>query len=746
MEKIAFTLYFAGIVAGVLFFGAIHTWAYTLVFLIVIAASLLLFSRRIVRDKMPSQAHHEDKTEGSRLCLYWIKTDLDPLFFLFFAFLVFQMLPLPQGLVGLISPEAKIAAQMSQPAQGALDSSALDAAWRPLAPYIYPVRMSLVRWIVYGLLFFGLIRCLNSRRRVETAVVVLILLGSLDALYGILQTYSSRGGYIWWFKSNAYGRDVSGTFLNRNLFAGFMEMTITLAIAYAAALAGQKKQSPGGSTSTTRRHAGALRRSGSFKKRLLAFFPEETHHYKRILVVFAGGVMGLGLILSSSRGGIIATTAALLLMGIIFYVRKSERRTGRIILILFAVAMVFALHAGIDYTVKRFRFFDEGMAGRRVMAEKTIVMFKDYPLVGVGIGNFRHAYGKYQDPEDKNLYVDYAHNDYAQFLSEAGVVGALLLLAGIGWYAFRTLRLWRRKTDPFAVYLGIAPFVALFAIAIHAYSDYNLHRPAHMMALITLIAIGCAALRLNETRDERLKFPERPDFRHADSSQTALIADYPAVLIPLRPGGGVLLAGAIGLMLWSGVWTVRHFIAETYCNTDINITMNLEPNPPAERVRKAIDGNPGNAFYRFKLAGALMRARDARMQGRILDHEGWRQSHDPIIAHLERAIRLDPLNPEYHVRLAWEYSYLWDRPDYAAKWLPAGDVCLYRAAYFAGDWPRNPKLHYDMGNYWTMRAKFLRPKNPESEIAWTKAMHHYRKGMEVEGLKELPKDVQAYMR
>jgi hypothetical protein len=103
------------------------------------------------------------------------------------------------------------------------------------------------------------------------------------------------------------------------------------------------------------------------------------------------------------------------------------------------------------------------------------------------------------------------------------------------------------------------------------------------------------------------------------------------------------------------------------------------------------------------------------------------------------------MNPEYHVRLAWEYSYLWDRPDYVAKWLPAADICLDRAAYVAGGWPQNPKLHYDMGKYWTMRTKSLRPDDPKRKITWTKAALHYRLGMELEQVKELPKDVRTYI-
>jgi hypothetical protein len=54
-------------------------------------------------------------------------------------------------------------------------------------------------------------------------------------------------------------------------------------------------------------------------------------------------------------------------------------------------------------------------------------------------------------------------------------------------------------------------------------------------------------------------------------------------------------------------------------------------------------------------------------------------------------------------------------------------------------------LHYDIGNYCTMRAKSLGPDDPKREIAWTKAAWHYRQGMELEQVKELPKDVRTYI-
>jgi ABC-type glycerol-3-phosphate transport system permease component len=50
----------------------------------------------------------------------------------------------------------------------------------------------------------------------------------------------------------------------------------------------------------------------------------------------------------------------------------------------------------------------------------------------------------------------------------------VVLLAGMAYYLYATIRLWIKRTDPFAVCLGMAPIAALTAIGIHSFSDFNL--------------------------------------------------------------------------------------------------------------------------------------------------------------------------------------------------------------------------------------------------------------------------------
>ncbi len=695
-----FVLYLGSMIFGVLFFGAIHAWVYTIVFLGVIVASLLLIRGEIVNA-------------GGVWSLRWVKTDLSPLFFGFLIFLVFQMLPMPDGLLVFLSPEAKIDGDMSLPPAMTIGGLQSSHPWYSLAPYIFPVRSSLIIWLVYGLFFFGLIRTLNSRKRIETAIVVILLTGCFESLYGIMQIFSGHH-HIWWFEDKNV-KAVSGTYLNRNHFAGFMEMGIILAIAYAGALAQRDahRRTP-------------VTRSRRLRNRIIAYLSGDEGYPRRFLIIFSGVVMGTGLLLSASRGGIISTAGALLLMGLFFVFRSSHRRKGLIILILFFMTLGYGIYIGLDYTLGRFEFFDRDMEDRLTMTKKAVGLYKDFLFAGTGIGSFEYSYARYQDPVHLNAFINYAHNDWIQFLAEGGTIGALLLLVGMGWFILRTLNNWREKSDDFAVCLGLAPFAALFAMGIHSISDFNLHRPANMMLLIAVLAIGTAALHLGR--------------HHSDGMQ------YGLRLIPMRKGGIVLTGFAVALILWSGVWVFRQFVAEAHCSTEVNPTLNLDQQPPADEIRGAIAWNPSNARYHFKLAQALMRERDQLMMLPKPDREHWMQSHAPIIAALERAIRLNPLNAEYHVRLSWEYSYQWNRPDHWSRWLPAADLSMDRAAYMAGNWAEYPRLHRDMGNYWTMRSKSFNAGNPQAAIAWIKGVWHYQKAMKLDKGKELREEIIRYVR
>jgi len=111
-------------------------------------------------------------------------------------------------------------------------------------------------------------------------VICILLLGSFEALYGMIQTLSGNE-HIWWVKKIYYRGSVSGTYVNRNHFAGLMEIIIMLATVYVGAL-----------TEGKRKTSSPFARRTPLRARLASLLKGEAGFNKKVLVLFSAVVMG----------------------------------------------------------------------------------------------------------------------------------------------------------------------------------------------------------------------------------------------------------------------------------------------------------------------------------------------------------------------------------------------------------------------------------------------------------------------
>jgi len=381
-------------------------------------------------------------------------------------------------------------------------------------------------------------------------------------------------------------------------------------------------------------------------------FSNDHFYAKRVLIILSGAIMGIGLIFSASRGGMISFSVAMFVMGIMFLFKKEHRKKSFFLLGMFLVVFTYAYNLGIDYSLKRFNSISDDYRSRERCAERASEIFDDYKLTGAGMGSFQYLYPRYQDPEDKKQYFIYAHNDWVQFAAEAGITGFVLMIAGGALYLYFALKLWIRRNNSYSASLGIAPVAVLTGMAVHSYSDFNLHIPANFMMMVAIAAIGYSALNL-----EKRHHTEKIRYRY--------------ISLDLNRKGMLLLLLFTGFILWSGIWSFRHLAAESLCNTVPNSTLNRERYPSVEKIRAAIAWDGKNAEYRFRLAENLINVRNGGTEEERKD-----AYNKEIIEALENAVRLNPFNSEYHLRLGWEYTYIWQKPDYHKKWFPAADITI----------------------------------------------------------------------
>jgi O-antigen ligase len=141
---------------------------------------------------------------------------------------------------------------------------------------------------------------------------------------------------------------------------------------------------------------------------------------KRALVAFCAVLMASTIFLSGSRGGMLAFVVELILFATLTLL---QRRNYRVALGLVAVSvLVLAFLAFVGKGEVLGRLGDLGPGVRVNMTNDSFRMFFRRPVLGWGLGTFPTVYPGFRSFYT-NLFVNEAHNDYAQLLVETGLVG-----------------------------------------------------------------------------------------------------------------------------------------------------------------------------------------------------------------------------------------------------------------------------------------------------------------------------------
>jgi O-antigen ligase len=108
------------------------------------------------------------------------------------------------------------------------------------------------------------------------------------------------------------------------------------------------------------------------------------------------------------------------------------------------------------------------------------------------------AYTPYQSVVT-DLSIDYAHNDYVQFLAEAGIVGWIILPAAIAIFFALSFRNLRSRLTSETGWLQLGAAVGVCGILVHSFSEFNLHIPANAAWFAFLAALATVPRRSART-------------------------------------------------------------------------------------------------------------------------------------------------------------------------------------------------------------------------------------------------------
>jgi O-antigen ligase len=343
-----------------------------------------------------------------------------------------------------------------------------------LTPYPFLTRVELLKLAAYLLIFFLSTQVFRQRRDLTNLAWFLVLLCFFVSLLGIVQHFTTESK-LYGFRALSEGGDPFGPFVNRNDFAGFVELTLPAGLALMIFR--------------------GLRRD---------MFP-----LAGLLTIVPVGAM----VLSGSRGGIISFGFEIAVLASLARSRKGPqgpRLAALAIVGLASLALVVWLGAG--KAIERFSTFHPGEVSldrRATMVRGAAHIFFDHPVAGTGVGSLVAVYPRYETLYDGKV-VDHVHNDYMELLAETGILGALCGLAFL-WLLFRQARAcFAAEQGHFSRAIHAGAITAVCGLLLHSLVDFNLHIPsnallfllqAHLATTTPLPSDGAPTRRRARTRE-----------------------------------------------------------------------------------------------------------------------------------------------------------------------------------------------------------------------------------------------------
>jgi O-antigen ligase/nitrate reductase NapE component len=384
-----------------------------------------------------------------------------------FAYLVFQILPLPAAVVRLISPGTYDFQRLYSPHFARLKFLSLSIV--PSATFREGLEL-----LTYVLLGYLVIRFITRGREIRRIILVLVGMGVFQSLYGIYEM-TVREPRILFYRKVFSLDSATGTFVNRNHFSGYLEMIIPLALGFV--LARMDVFSPG--TMGIRKRIVLLSSRGAATS---------------LLVLVGAVVMSLGVVLSRSRSGlfVLVFTFFLFFEFAAFHFSRArirQRWAKRFVQATFLAVTVAALVVGIGSTIERFALDDLAREDRPVFWGNTLGLVGDFPVFGTGYGTFVSAYPSHETRGGPELLLVHAHNEYLEWLSELGVVGTALLLSLLLYPVVRTYLIWAKRRNPEVKGLALGGIVSLAGAGVHAMTDFALHIPANAVLFTVVLSL-----------------------------------------------------------------------------------------------------------------------------------------------------------------------------------------------------------------------------------------------------------------
>ena len=489
---------------------------------------------------------------------------------LFLVLISVQLMPLPAGLLAVISPKtADLKRQLLSDLPGSQEQL------RTMSVSLYPLatERALRLALCVAAVFTVAVNVYRRGEQVKRLLWAVTMVAATMVMLALAQNITNSDKIYWLVPT---GGDIArgGAFLNRNNYCQFMNLSMgaalgLLMIRLAEEFRGRSLSLPG-----------ALNLLGDDKLRSSWFL-------LGVIVLAMATVF-----LSLSRAGMISLLIAWGLASFMLALIRRLDPWGWLMGAIAVVALVSVLYIGFDAIYDRLASLAQGDAYRErwQLAKETASAWATFPLLGSGLGTYEFVHPMF-DGSDNVALALHAENEYVQILAETGLLGTVMVaafLAGVVWACLRCLR--RRMPEVRWAAVGLT--TGLVAVAIHSFTDFGQRLPANAC----LTAAMCGLLVSMARKDWPKMVPRREPGRQA---------------VPIRIGAGLCLVVVIGLATWAAMGSDASRRAEIHWHAaqriDRQICAQNGPVSDADHgaaiaeMQRASQIEPANVLYRYQL-------------------------------------------------------------------------------------------------------------------------------------------------
>jgi O-antigen ligase/polysaccharide polymerase Wzy-like membrane protein len=322
--------------------------------------------------------------------------------------------------------------------------------------------------LAFATIIFLVVHTLRSDRDLKFFARWFSVYGFLLALFAIIQGFTDKSGRLYWMRTPRSVGWTYGPYVDHSHYAGLMAMLIPLPL-------------------------------------VMAVLGVE-HGAKRTLLWMAAGTMIASMFLSQSRGGVLALFIELGVLATIAVRRTTARRYHRRAFAIIAAAILFLLFVGWlggEAVLQRFSMPHQSelaVPGRTQILRDSLRMIVHKPLTGWGLGTYPLIFPQYRTFYT-SLFVNHAHNDYVEFISETGVLGA----AAIVWFLLALYRSGlskiRARQSRTIDMISLASLTACTGIVAHSFWDFNVQIPANAAFFFAMCALASSDLTAPRVRE-----------------------------------------------------------------------------------------------------------------------------------------------------------------------------------------------------------------------------------------------------